>query len=128
MTGDCASLTPNSETTPSMGVWTALNHHTNPLEQTPRPNTHVIVRELTDRHGPYFVMKNTEAKTYLRLSPTEHRLWSQLDGQTTVQALIVNMFMETGEFAHARVTHLIHQLHAHHMLAEKPLAVWRVVA
>lgn len=108
----------------SDGIWQTLKQRVNPLEQRPQANPQVIVRQLQDRRGEYLVLKNTVAKTYLRLSPTEHKLFTQMDGQTTVQELIVNHFMETGEFAHATVINLVRQLHAHSMLTEEPLAVW----
>ncbi len=118
------SAAPTESEPEPTGIWQTLKQRVNPLEQRPQASPHVIVRQLQDRRGEYLVLKNTAAKTYLRLSPTEHQLFTQMDGRTTVQELIVNHFMETGEFAHATVINLVRQLHAHSMLVEEPLAVW----
>ena len=68
--------------------------------------------------------KNTCLKTYLRLSSTEYGLWSRMDGQRSVQDLIVEHFMTTGSFAHQMVIHLVEQLHQNQMLADESVMVW----
>lgn len=117
-----------AETAEAAGIWQTLKQRVNPLAEQPQANAHVIVRELQDRRGQYLVLKNTEAKTYLRLSPTEYKLFTQMDGRTSVQELIVNHFMETGEFAHATVINLVRQLHANSMLSEAPIDAWNQLA
>ena len=109
------------------GIWESLEKRVQVADYQPEKNPHVIEKELSDHTGPYFVLKNTEAKTYLRLSPTEHKLWERMDGQTNVQELIVEHFMDTGEFAHATVTRLVELLYRKQMFTDEPIAVWSQV-
>lgn len=111
----------------SPGIWEALDKKIQIAEYRPEKNPHVTEKELSDRAGPYFVLKNSKEKTYLRLSPTEHKLWSSMDGETTVQELIVEHFMATGEFAHSTVVRLVELLYRKYMLSEPPVAVWNQV-
>jgi putative peptide zinc metalloprotease protein len=106
------------------GVWQTLNQRLKISEIRPEANPAVIARELEDRQGAYFVLKNTQKKTYLRLSPVEFKLWGQMNGQKNLEALIVEHFMETGVFARNMVLHLVEQLYGNHMLCEEPEAVW----
>ena len=106
-------------------LWAQLASRVDPAEHTPCQAEHIEVSQLSDRLGRYFVLKNTAEKTYYRLSEQEFNLWSQMDGSTSVQELVVEHFMQTGEFAHATVSRLVDQLHWHHMLRGKPIAFWR---
>jgi putative peptide zinc metalloprotease protein len=118
---DIESL-PDEESSP--GIWQSLEKKIQITEYCPEKNTKVIEQELSDHTGPYFVIKNTEEKTYLRLSPTEYKLWQSMDGATTVQELIVVHFMTTGEFAHSTVVRLVELLYRKSMFTDQPVAVW----
>jgi putative peptide zinc metalloprotease protein len=109
------------------GIWSSMEKHVQIAEYRPERNRNVLEQKLSDRAGPYFVLKNSEEKTYLRLSPTEYKLWQSMDGETTVQELIVENFMATGEFAHTTVVRLVDLLYWKHMLSEPPTAVWRQI-
>ncbi|HZD57399.1 MAG TPA: cyclic nucleotide-binding domain-containing protein [Anaerolineales bacterium] len=116
-----AGRTPESA---SADVWELIKGRSNLAGKKPEANPAVITRELRDRQGPYFVLKNPQKKTYLRLSPAEHRLWTQMDGHTSMEELIVEHFMATGVFAHSLIAHLVDQLYRNWMLSDEPLAVW----
>jgi putative peptide zinc metalloprotease protein len=105
-------------------IWNAIRKGLNLGEAHPKANPDVIVRELSDRRGPYFILKNTREKTYLRLSPAEYSLWSQMNGENSIEELIVEHYVATGVFAHNIVARLIDQLFLNHMLVEPPVAVW----
>ncbi len=109
------------------GIWRSLEKHVQVAEYRPERNPNVIEQELSDHAGSYFVLKNREEKTYLRLSPSEYKLWQSMDGETTVQDLIVENFMTTGEFAHSTVVRLVDLLYWKHMLSDPPTAVWRQI-
>jgi putative peptide zinc metalloprotease protein len=109
------------------GIWELLEKRAQIAEYQPQRNPLVIERQLDDRSGAYYVLKNTEKKTYLRLSSVEHKLWQSMDGKTTVQELIVEHFMSTGEFAHGTVIRLVDLLYRKHMFTDKPVAVWSQV-
>ncbi len=108
----------------SPGVWESLQQRLQAAEYRPQPDPAVVARELKDRRAPYFVLKNTREKTYLRLSAAEYDLWSRMDGKTSVQELVVEHFMATGAFAHNTIVRLVDLLLQHHMLVDRPVAVW----
>ena len=112
---------------PNPGIWEMLEKRIQIAEYKPEKNPLVIVQELIDRSGTYFVLKNTEEKTYLRLSTTEHALWQSMDGNTSVQELIVEHFMATGEFAHTTVVRLVEMLYWKHMFTDQPVSIWSQV-
>lgn len=112
---------------PAPGIWETLEKRIQISEYFPQKNPQVIEKELLDKSGSYYVLKNTEEKTYLRLSPTEYSLWQSMDGKTSVQELIVEHFMMTGEFAHHTVVHLVDILYQKYMFTDPPVAVWSSV-
>ena len=105
-------------------VWELLRLRCQIANYLPKANPAVIVRELQGRQGQYYVLKNTTEKTYLRLSSTEFALWSRMDGERSVQDLIIDHFMATGSFAHQVVVHLVEQLHQNQMLEERSVRTW----
>lgn len=116
----------SAETGP--GIWETLEKRIQIAEYQPKRNPMVVEQELVDRSGTYFVLKNTQEKTYLRLSATEHSLWQSMDGETSVQELIVEHFMATGEFAHTTVVRLVEMLYWKHMFTDQPVSIWRQVS
>ncbi len=117
----------SSQEVDDSGIWENLEKRLQIAEYQPERNPDVIERELVSSSGTYFVLKNTREKTYLRLSPTEHALWQSMDGQTSVQELIVEHFMATGEFAHTTVVRLVEMLYWKHMFTDPPVSVWNQV-
>jgi putative peptide zinc metalloprotease protein len=118
-------LEEDTQDTPATpGIWESLKRRVQIAEYQPEKNPQVFEKELKEGDKAYFVLKNTADKTYLRLSPAEHQLWQRMDGKTTVQDLIVENFMATGEFAHGTVVRLVEQLYQKHMFTEPPVAVW----
>src|SRR3990170_643105 len=106
------------------GIWKSLEKRIQIAEYRPEKNPLVIELELNEGGKSYYVLKNTKEKTYLRLSPVEHQLWQQMDGKTSVQDLIVEHFMATGEFAHGTIVRLVDQLYQNYMFTDTPVAVW----
>jgi putative peptide zinc metalloprotease protein len=108
-----------------MGVWESVDKGLNPNQRKPQVDPDVIVRELSDRQGNYFVLKNKREKTYMRLSLDEHRLFIRMDGQSGMEELVFEHFIATNNFAPKMVANLVEKLYQHHMLTEIPVAVWR---
>lgn len=80
----------------------------------------IVISELGDRAGAYYVLKNPRTHTYLRLSPREYWVWQALDGARTVQELIVAYFTAHQAFAFGLVVGLVQQLFEKHMLRDQP--------
>lgn len=118
---EAVSSPPTSQAT---HISTRLKQATNIMEFVPLAHPSVVTAELSDRNGVYYVLKQPEHKTYLRLSSEQYNLWKRMNGEFTVQGLIVEHYMESGAFAHNMVVRLVHLLHHEHMLTEQPIQVW----
>ena len=80
----------------------------------------MIAKELVDASGPHFMLKNPRAHTYARLSPEEFWLWQRMDGERTVQQLVLAYFLEYNAFAFAAILSLVTRLRDQNMLTEPP--------
>lgn len=101
-------------------LWESLRTKLDVAKWKPARADGIIVSELADRAGAYFVLKNPSTHTYHRLSLREYWVWQQLDGKSTVQELIVAYFHEYKSFAFALVVGLVQQLFEKQMLREQP--------
>ncbi len=84
----------------------------------------MIARRLEDHTGAHYILKNEVEKTYLRLNENQFRIWELMDGEHTVQDLIVDNFMASGNFAHNMVGRLVADLRAEQMLTEPGVRTW----
>jgi putative peptide zinc metalloprotease protein len=109
------------------GIWESVKNAMAAGQRKPQAHPRVISRELKDRQGSYFVLKNTEHKIYIKLSPDEYRLFSQMDGQTSLEELVFEHFTQTHTLAPEKVKRLADQLYQRHMLSETPVAVWSML-
>lgn len=112
------------DTKESRSIWASLASHVDINGYQPHPHPQVIAKEIQDKDGNYFVLKNAERKTYLRLSPDEYNLWLGMNEKKTVKELVVDHFVSSGAFAQNMVIQLVYQLRANHMLLEEPKYVW----
>jgi putative peptide zinc metalloprotease protein len=108
----------------AQSIWTSLAQEMDVNGYRPQPHAKVTVTRVADGAGDYFVLKNTESKTYLRLSPEEQEVWLQMNGEKSVHDLVVDRFVSTGSFAHNMIVQLVYQLRANRMLLEEPEYVW----
>lgn len=108
-------------------VWQSLKAAMDVAQRRPQKAEGIVVRQLQDRLGPYYVLKNPQHRTYLRLSPREFWLWERLDGKQSVQDLVLAYFLAHGTFALSLVVSLTQQLLQKRMLHEEPQAIWSMV-
>src|SRR5919199_1376850 len=87
---DCSAAATLNAVPPPLGVWQALALALDVSQRRPHQAAGVIARELTDRRGAYYVLKQPQFHTYLRLSTREFWLWQRMDGTRTVQELVVS--------------------------------------
>ena len=106
-------------------LWNRLRAKLDVALYQPEAAPDVIVSELVDRDGPYFILKSPSEKTYYRLSDRDHFLWEQMDGSQSVKDLVVAYFMRYGSFAYGRVAQLVSSLKAGYFLIDKPVSVYR---
>jgi putative peptide zinc metalloprotease protein len=110
-----------------LGLWDWLQQRLDPAQYTPEPAEGVIARQLTDRAGKYYVLKNPALKTYYRLSDRDFFLWERMDGIQTVKDLVVAYFMQFGSFAFARVASLVQELKGSFFLTDQPVDIYQRV-
>ncbi len=108
-------------------LWQTLKIKLDVVQWRPAQAEGIVVRELRDHSGPYYVLKNPTTHTYLRLSPREYWLWERLDGQRKVQELVVAFFQAHGTFAFGLIVGLVQQLRDKQMLREQPQFVFASV-
>ncbi len=79
-----------AEQEPGIGelFWTAVSEAVDPSIYKPHRVGHVEAVRLRTEDVPYYVIKQPEAKTYLRLSEADYALWWQMDGSKTVKDLL----------------------------------------
>ncbi len=117
----------NPEKKENVSIWTSLQTNLDINEYHPCPFPGVVVQEIHEKSGDYFVLKNAQHKTYLRLSPQEFTLWQLIDGKKSVKELVVEHYVSSGSFSRNMVSHLISQLISHHLLVEQPIYTWGAV-
>ncbi len=101
-------------------LWQSIKTRLDAAKSKPARAQDIIARELHDRSGTYYVLKNPHVHSYLRLSPREYWVWGQLDGARTIKELIVAYFQAYGSFAFGLVVGLIQQLYEKQMLRDQP--------
>jgi hypothetical protein len=60
--------------------WQALDEATNPTAYKPLRNPHIVVSRLQNRAETYYVIKEPESRSYLRLGEEDYALWWQMNG------------------------------------------------
>jgi putative peptide zinc metalloprotease protein len=108
-------------------IWVWLAQKLDLAQSRPQAADCVIVSQLTDRDGPYYILKNPATKTYFRLSDRDHFLWQRMDGNHTVKDMVVAYFMEYKVLAFARVGVLLEGLKSAFLLTEQPVNVYQQV-
>ena len=68
--------------------WQALDDATNPTAYKPLRNPHIIVSRLQSRAEPYYVIKEPETRSYLRLGEEDYALWWQMNGDRSLKQLL----------------------------------------
>jgi len=113
----------------TLDLWETLRER---LDLSKRKPKHIAYAEVachrTARGEEYYILKNPEANTYLRLDPRNYFLWELMDGEHSIRDLAVAYFVKYGAFPFDRLVHLVTQLKMNHFLEEKPVHVFDTVA
>jgi CRP-like cAMP-binding protein len=101
-------------------MWDSLKASLDIQQYKPAQAAGIITKEQTDASGRHFMLKNPQARTYARLSPEEFWIWQRLDGEHTVQQLVLDYFTEFKSFAFGAIVGMLEHLRASDMLMERP--------
>jgi putative peptide zinc metalloprotease protein len=109
-------------------LWDELKSALNAQQSKPMRAQEVTAREMVDKSGHYYLLKNGKFHSYLRLSPEEFWVWEKIDGETTVQQLVFAYFMQYKAFAFGAILSLLDRLHEGSMLSEPPKHIYAEVS
>ena len=111
---------PSQPTESVSNLWDELRSQVDPQQYKPARAQGIISKELKDASGRHFILKNAATHSYVRLSPEEFWVWEKMDGETTVQKLVLAYFMQYKAFAFASIISLLDRLREGNMLVEPP--------
>lgn len=107
------------------GFWTAVAQAVNPAAYRPRRCDEIIAARLEREGEPYYVLKQPECHTYLRLSEQDYALWWQMDGGRSVKELLFYAFQRYSVLPIGRLNSLVEDLRQGHFLHERPVGIYR---
>ncbi|MCI0397258.1 MAG: cyclic nucleotide-binding domain-containing protein [Chloroflexi bacterium] len=105
--------------------WSAVDAAVDSGVYRPARCDNVVAARLNGRAEPYYVLKQPECKTYLRLSEQDYTLWWQMDGQKTVKDLLFYSLMRYGSLPIGRFSTLVSNLRNGRFLDDRPTNLYR---
>ena len=126
-----ATLADNIEAAPqpAINLWANLEDRLDFSRRKPRRAAQVeVVRQVGAKGDEYYILRNTQADTYLKIDVQDHFLWERLDGEHSVRDLAVAYFAAYRAFPFDRLIQLLEQLKAKRLLEEKQVHVLGGVA
>ncbi len=91
--------------------------------------SHITKKELfSKKEEKYFVIRNDNEKTYLRLSDDDNSIVSTIDGTRSVNELLLEYFLKTKKLALKRIIELIRSLREKYFLKEKPIHAYHLLS
>ena len=78
---------------PATNLWVRLEDRLDFSRRKPCRAAQVeVVRQTAASGAEYYILRNTEANTYLRIDALDHFLWQHLDGEHSIRDLAVAYF------------------------------------
>lgn len=106
------------------GLQDELQQKGDPIHFCPQVRSEVIIRRLQTHNSRYYVLKNPQAYTYLRLADHEFFLWRLMDGTHSLSALMTAYFQKYRTLAISLVSGLVDGLRDQQFLTAKPIKVY----
>lgn len=113
---------------PAGRLWTWLQAQVDAALYRPCAAPGVVARRLHEDGVTYYVLKNPAQDAYLKLSESDHTVWTWMDGSRTVKDLVIAYFEQFQTLALGRITSLVDELKAAGFLTDRPANVFRQVA
>ncbi len=101
-----------------------LQQNGDPIHFHPQVRSEVVIRRLQSRDSRYYVLKNPQAYTYLRLAEQEFFLWRLMDGTHSLSALMTAYFQKYRALAISLVSSLVDGLRDQRFLTARPVKVY----
>jgi putative peptide zinc metalloprotease protein len=107
------------------GFWTAVAEAVNPSAYRPSRNGDFVAARLERAGEPYYVLKQPQHHTYLRLSEQDYALWWQMDGCKTIKDLLFYAFLRYSSLPIGRLNSLVNDLRQGHFLQDSSVGIYR---
>ena len=104
--------------------WRELDDATNPTAYRPQRNPHIIVSRLETPTEPYYVIKEPNSKSYLRLGEEDYALWWQMNGRKSLKDLLFYSLKRYKTLPVGHLTALIGELKEGHFLQASNVKVY----
>ncbi|MCB8983150.1 MAG: cyclic nucleotide-binding domain-containing protein [Ardenticatenaceae bacterium] len=104
--------------------WTAVSAAVDPGTYKPQRSPCVQVVRLESQGEPYYVLKQPESKTYLRLTEPDYALWWQMDGRKSLKDLLFYNLVRYKSLPIAHLNRLVADLRAGHFFQDRPVNVY----
>lgn len=105
-------------------IWSTLEKALDATAYTPKRREDIICTRLENHNGPYYILKQPETKSYLRLSEQDFALWWQMDGTRTVKDLLLYNLKRYRTLPIGRLTGFVADLRAGHFLQDNPVNIY----
>ena len=119
--GIWGSLDNSPEFSDDPNLWERLKEEVDFASSKPQRVERIVEQKLeSSREGEYYIIKNPDAGTYLKLSDRDFYIWSLMDGSRSVKDLVIEYFTKYNSFAFARIGSLVNQLKDNYFLTDQP--------
>jgi putative peptide zinc metalloprotease protein len=109
---------------PATNLWARLEDRLDFARRKPRRASQVeVVRQISAKGSEYYILRNRQASTYLKIDAQDYFLWELLDGEHSVRDLAVAYFAAYRAFPLDRLVRLLDQLKEKRLLEEKPIHI-----
>ncbi len=107
--------------------WKAVETATDPTAYQPARHTAVTATRLSNRDETYYVLKQPERKTYVRLSEEDYALWWQMDGRRRIKDLLFYSLKRYKNLPVGHFTTVINELRQGGFLQDKPVNLYNQI-
>lgn len=109
---------------PAANLWASLEDRLDFSRRKPCRAAQVeVVRQATAKGGEHYILRSTEAGTYVKIDAQDYFIWQLLDGEHSVRDLAVAYFAAYRAFPFDRLVQLLDQLKEKRLLEERPVHV-----
>ncbi len=119
---------PTSPTEQHRRPWQWLIDQLDLAAYRPVADPRVVAEQVVEADSSYFVLKNPQTTTYLKLNEADYYVWQLMTGRRTVKELVVAYFLKYKSFAYGRVAALVQELKQASLLKDKPVGIFRQVS
>ena len=109
----------------SESFWTAVSTAADPTTYKPERHDNVVAAQLENSQGePYYVLKQPETRSYLRLSESDYALWWQMNGSYSLKQLLFYSLKRYRTLPIAHLNGLMVDLRNGRFLSDTPVNVY----